>query len=424
MAQTDANIKKTVTTIGLESSPGTIASSLYRLHCVLGSMLNGGFATEMLAVPNESPVRFDNPKRAKGLETSKWGPLKIQWKGVPTAAQLGAAGTVTALSQRPFLRHGFGREYAALGCTIGTGSNTTTLVVDSTTARRAGELILVEVSSGVWEVAKVGAVTDSTHLALIHALSASPTNGLGVRGMYNYAIADTRNSTLSIEQRMVDSGHEYRVLGAAGALKIDLPAKFGEIPTFSLDGEAMGHEGPATLADPAFSESSDPEDDDMGDPFVWRPTIFLDSTIERASDSQYRLEALTLEFMSAMDPIPDASKANAVGGYLDVSGRDGDVFAKGTIRIRADSAEVTNFLAGTIRRMLITLPATGAGSVAALELARLYITGEPKPIVLGKGRHGMEFPFELLRDTTCTEPGSPSSEAKDLARSPLRFAIG
>jgi hypothetical protein len=54
----------------------------------------------------------------------------------------------------------------------------------------------------------------------------------------------------------------------------------------------------------------------------------------------------------------------------------------------------------------------------------MYITTEPKPMKLGKGRHGMEFEFELLQDSTCTLGGSPTQEEKDMARSPLRFAIG
>lgn len=427
MAQTDFLSRETVTYLGASVTFGSRAgATLYRLACEQGSVLASGFMEDRLEVPDERQVRYDNPKRVRGLKSraSKWGPLKVLLKGIKTANKLDPGGAVGALSQRPFFKHGFGREYAALGCTVGVGSTTSVLVVDSTTDRRCGELIAVEITAGVFEVAKIGAVTDATHLALVHALSAAPATTRIVRGMYGYYCPETKNDALVIEQAFVGeatSVNEYRALGCYGALKWEF-GNWGDIVKISMDGQCVDWQGPTTLAAPVFG-SADPADDDMDEAIPWVPLLHLGATIDRSLDTPYRIEKCSFEHMTAWDPIPDGSKSQAVGGVLDTAGRESGVFGKLTLTIRSDPAELTRFTARTDLTGLITCQDQGLTSLASWEFGKLYLVAPPKPVSLGKGRGGAELTFEVRMDSSVTLPVGATTEEKDMARSPVRFGM-
>ena len=192
MTQRNSITFESVTYLGAETTCGTHPGdgALTRIKIVKGGLLASGFMEAREENPDESQSRYDNPKRTKGLKKgSKWGPLKVQLKSIKTAARLGVAGSLSALSHRVMLKHTFGTEYAAVGCTIGVGSTRTSVVVDSTTGRRAGEIVLVELGSGATAVNKIAAVNDGTHLTMTYPLPSAPDSGGEVRGFYTYAMA-------------------------------------------------------------------------------------------------------------------------------------------------------------------------------------------------------------------------------------------
>jgi len=422
MAQADFQDRTRVHIIGAEGTYGTRASTRYRLHCNAGSDIAAGLTREMLDPGRESPLRWDNSQRVKGLQRGAFGALSFNMAGIPTAARLGAAGSVTGLSHRVIYKHGLGHEYAALGCTVGTGSSTTSLVVDSTAARRAGELILVEVTAGVFEPAKVGEVVNGTTLTLVHALSSAPANGRAVRGMYTFGLSEVRSAGLTIEQAQTGaSGREYRVLGGFGNLAFGFPQAFGQLITATLTGVGQqSWSGPETLS-PSI-DSTDPADDDMGTPFVLNPTLWLEALVERATDTPYRFEQLGVELMSAPDVVPGGGSTNAIAGFLDTAGRENGSIGRITMQVRCDPAEVQAFTAQTIRSGLL-YQQSGDGSFMCVELPRLELVEHPQPVTLGSGRRGMALTFNMLRDVSCTPAGTTQDEL-DLARTPFRLGLG
>ena len=422
MAQADFLDRRRVHYIGAEGTYGTRAGTRYRLHCNAGSDIAAGLTREMLDPGRESPIRADNSRRVKGLQRGAFGALSFNVCGIPSAARLGAAGTVTGLSHRVIYKHGFGLEYAALGCTVGTGSTTAQLIVDSTTGRRAGEMILVEITAGVWQPTKVAEVVDATTLNLVHELSSAPANGRGVKGMYTYGLGEVRSEGLTIEQAQTGtSGREYRVLGGFGNLALAFPEAFGQLITATLTGVGQqSWSGPETLS-PSM-DNTDPADDDMGVPFVHNPTLFLEETITRASDTPYRFERMGFELMSAPDVVPGGGSTNAIAGFLDTAGREGGVIARVTMQIRCDPAEAQIFAAQTIRSGL-HYQESSDGSFVAFEYPRMELVEQPQPVTLGSGRRGMSLVYNLLRDTSCTPAGTTQAEL-DLARTPFRFALG
>lgn len=424
MAQVDRLDRERVTYVGEEESAvGTRSAAMKRVHLVQGQGDVGAALTvDMVPVEDDRVVRFDNPQHLHGLKGGAWGAPQFLLKGVKSADRLGAGDTAVSLSQHLLLAHGIGRLSAGVGCTVGTGSTRTDLVVDDNTGLYAGQVIIVEIAAGVFEAATITALSSTTGIALREGLTSAPTNGLAVRGAYTFVPAETRTSTLSVEQKQTaGSGLEYRVLGAFGNLAMAFPDAFGKPIVCTLTGVGCHTwQGPTTLTSPSFGTST-PADDDMGSPFLWKPKLYLDTTITRQSDSPYRVEKCAFEFMSAPDPIPDGTADTGVKGFLDTAGREGGIFARLSLTIRMDTGEETIFDADTIRSAIITVD-NADGSMLALTIGRCSLAAKPQKVTLGSGRTGMTLVLNLLRDTITA--ATTGAEEIDLARAPFRLAVG
>lgn len=423
MSQIDANIAEIITGLGAESATGTQASTITRIALVKGSILNTGFAREMLEVPTESPVRWDNPAHVIGKTIAAWGPLTALLAGVPDAERLVSGVTPTLLSLDILLQHAFGRRVAIAGTTTsGTSSTTTTVNLTSATGRKVGELIAVETTAGQYEVRSIASVGSSDFTVGTAFGTAPNASGRIVRGVRTFVLAETRNATLTIEQRMMVPGgtaHEYRVRGAMSNSFTLTFGDFGKIPTIALSGLGTYIEGPTALSSPSWSLGSNPADSDMGPLLPWTPVLFVDGTATRFEPGSFKLT-----IAQNADPIGDGSTQTGVGGWLDTSGRDGGISVQGEFLIRADSAEVSSYTSGTIRNFLLTCdPNYGASTttLAAIEIPRAQVIERPKPVSIGAGRHGYLIKFKGLRDTKTAS--SSSAQDTDLARAPIRFGL-
>lgn len=423
MSQIDGLFREVITGIGEESSPGTQASTITRVSLNSGSVLNTGFAREMLEVPAESPVRWDNPAHALGKTIAGWGPLTWMLRGVPSAERLESGVTPTTLSHDLLFKHAFGRRNAVAGTTTtGTSSTTTNVDLTSATGRKVGELIAVETVAGIYEVRSISAVGASDFDVTVAFGTAPAAAGRIVRGVRTFVPAETRNTTLTIEQRMMVPGgtaHEYRVRGAMSSSFALTFGDFGKIPTFAVQGAAISAAGPAALSSPSWSLGSSPADDDMNAPLPWTPVLLVDGTAMRFEPGSFKLT-----YAQSADPIGDGSQASGVGGWLDTSGREGGMSVNGEFLIRADSAEVTSFESGTIRNLIVMCdPNYGAASttMCVIEIPRAQVIERPKPVSIGAGRHGYLIKWKGLRDTKT--PSSSSAADTDLAYAPIRFGL-
>lgn len=423
MTQIDALIREAVSGGGAEASPGSQASTITRMAFLNGSLLNTGFAREMLEVASESPSRFDNPKHVLGKVVAGWGPLNWHLRGVPSAERLVAAASPTTLSHDILFKHVFGQRYAAVGTTVsGTSSSTSNVDVASVTGRKVGELVAIETTAGIYEVRSIATVGSGDFDVAVALGTAPATNGFIVRGVRTFVPAETRNTTLTLEQRLVLNGgtsHEYRVRGAMSSSFAWTLPDFGKIPTFAMSGQGIAYAGPAALSSPSWALGSDPADSDMDDPLPWTPVLQVNGTTVRFEPGSFKLN-----YPQAADPIGDGSQASGIGGWLDTSGRDGGTFISGEFNIRADSGEVTVYEAGTIRNFMLTCdPNHGATTttLAFLEIPRAQIIERPKPVTLGSGRSGFTIKWKALLDTKT--PSSSSAADVDLARAPIRFGL-
>lgn len=423
MAQADALIRETVTGCVTEGTSGTHGGTLERLRVTQGSLLNTGFGREMLADDGASPVRWDNLAHIQGKKLTKWGPLTIQVCGLKSGDRLIAAASLGTLSHDVFYQHALGRRYAAVGTTVsGTGATTTAITLTSGTGRKAGELVAIETATGVYEVRPIVSVSGAD-IVVAPALGTAPTTaGVIVRGVRTFVMAETHNTTLTLEQRIVVHGGtslEYRCLGAFRESVTFTFGAFGQVMTCAMAGQAIDVQGPAALSSPSWALGSSPADDDMDTPLTFVGQLLIDGSNVRFEPASFKVT-----IAANADPIGDGANASGFGGFLDTSGRDNGMSVSGEFVIRIDSAEITSFDAGTIRHMMLVIdPNRGAATttMAVLEVPRFQVIERPIPVSIGAGRTGYTIKWKALRDTKTA--ASDTAENNDLARAPIRWGL-
>jgi hypothetical protein len=423
MAQIDALIRETVTGCVTEVTSGTHGGTLERLRVTQGSLLNTGFGREMLADDGASPVRWDNLAHIPGKELTKWGPLTIQVCGLLSADRLIGGASLATLSHDVFYQHALGRRYAAVGTTVaGVGATTTTITLASGTGRKAGELVAIETATGLYEVRSIVSVSGAD-IVVSPALATAPTtNGLVVRGVRTFVMAETHNTTLTLEQRLVVHGGtslEFRCLGAFRESVTFTFGDFGKVMTCAMTGAAIDVQGPTALSSPAWALGSAPAADDMDTPLTFVGQLLVDGVNARFEPSSFKVAVA-----ANADPIGDGANASGIGGFLDTSGRDNGMSVSGEFTIRIDSAEVSSFDAGTVRHLMMVVdPNRGAATttMAVLEVPRFQVTERPIPVSIGAGRTGYTIKWKALRDTKTA--ASDTAENNDLARTPIRWGL-
>jgi len=423
MSQVDALIRETVTGCVTEGTSGSHGGTLERLRVTQGSLLNTGFGREMLVDDGASPLRWDNLAHIQGRKLTKWGPLTIQVCGLKSADRLVAAATPATLSHDVFYQHALGRRYAAVGTTVaGTSATKTAITLASGTGRKPGELLAFETTTGVYEVRSVVSVSGAD-VVVSPALGTAPaTNGLVVRGVRTFVMAETHNTTLTLEQRLVVQGGtslEFRCLGAFRESVTFTFGDFGKVLTCAMAGQAIDVQGPAALSSPSWALGSSPADDDMDTPLTFVGQLLVDGVNVRFEPSSFKVT-----IAANADPIGDGANASGIGGFLDTSGRDNGMSVSGEFTIRIDSSEVSSFDAGSIRHLMMVIdPNRGAATttMAVMEVPRIQVTERPIPVSIGAGRTGYTIKWKALRDTKT--PASSSAENNDLAWSPIRWGL-
>ena len=411
--------------LGEESTFGVTPASSFpnamtRTTCLHGDVLVGDLQTEMLDVPDVRVRRDDNPAKVRGLQIgSKVGAIKWHLKEVPEAAQLVAAATPAALTPRLVWRHGIGTEHAAAGTTIsGSGSTDTELDVASAAAIKKGTWCAVIVA-GEWEWFKVldvdtGATPD--RITIAPPLSAAPATGAAVKQLYNYTRRETNTRSLTVQQAYVgDTTAQHTANGCYGELSFEWP-EFGKLPTMALSLTATRY----VLGSQALSVA--PSADEMGAAGYFAPSVYLaePGDLDRAEPAA--CEALSIEFVEAVEMVRDPSATQTVHSVLRVGGRP--VAVKASLKVRFDHAVDDLFAAGTDLQYVV-VQRYGSGTTATLyvwELPRARIVGQPKRVKVGE-RLYVEIQLEGLIDDAVTL-ASETGDDLDRILSSFRFAAG
>ena len=424
MAQSDIITRERATFIGKETTFGTTPAGSFPTKMVrafpLGDgLILEGLAEEMLPVGDERVRRLDAIHPVHGLRiASKVGALKMLLKSTPSGAQLddNATPATYELTPRLVLAHALGSQLANEGDFIsGTASTTTTLNVTDGTRFKKGTFIAVQVGAEM-EFAKITNISTNA-LTIAPALSAAPaTGGEIVRNLYNFCPAETLTSSLTIQQAFVpDATAQVTANGCYGDVSFDLP-EFGKLPSMSLALTATNFTGPSGQS---FSVAS--ATDEMGPPFAWAPSVYLATSVARAT--RLVCEGATIEYANDWQMVRDPGATQTVSAVVATGGRPTAV--KATIKLRFDSGYKTAFDADTAYQMII-VQRIGTGTSASFwiwEIPEARLVAQPKLADMGSRLH-MELSLEGIQDTTVTLGGTTDPTEIDFIKAPFRVAFG
>lgn len=425
MAQSNIITRERATFIGAETTFGiTPAASfpnvMVRAFPLGDGLILEGLAEEMLPVGDERVRRLDAIHPVHGLRiASKVGALKMLLKSTPVASQLddGATPTTYELTPRLVLAHALGSELANEGDTISGGSSTPTLInVTDGTRFKKGTFIAVQVGAEM-EFAKITNIA-SNALTIAPALSAAPTLGTEiVRNLYNFCPAETLTSSLTVQQAFVgDASAQVVANGCYGDVSFDLP-EFGKLPSMSLALTATNFIGPSAQAPPLFAV---PATDEMGPAFAWAPSVYLATSVARAT--RLVCEGATIEYANDWQMVRDPGATQTVAAVVATGGRPTAV--KATIKLRFDSDYKVSFDADTAYQMII-VQRIGTGTAASFwiwEIPVARLVAQPKLADMGSRLH-MELSLEGIQDTTVTLAAETGTE-RDFITAPFRVAFG
>ncbi len=425
MSQSNILTRTRVTYLGEESAFGTAPAGSFpnamTKMVVKHDTIEIEPAEEMLEVSDERIYREAAIHPVHGLKiATKVTGLAQYLKVVPSGNQLTSGGAVGSLTPRLLLRAGLGAEYALTGTTVsGAGGTSTSFDVTSATNMRKGTWIAVTVN-GQPEVTKITDISSST-LTVSPALSAGPADTAVVRNLYNYCPAESHTTSLTMyrgwrDLAASDATCEYILNGLHGDIAFKLPA-FGQLATMEFTGTA------ATFTGPAASGSIDTSTvvaDEMGAPIIWKPSIYLATSVDRAT----RLTCESVEFShaNAWQMVRDGGAASTVSSVVNSGGRPRASTAK--IVVRYDNAQDVAFNADTAYQLVIVLQA-GTGSTASfwiLELPLCKLINKPKLTNVGDRLH-MELNLGGLQDTSVTL-ASETGTALDFIHPTCRVALG
>lgn len=425
MTQANLLSRTRVTYLGEESTFGSAPAGSFPNAMTKGVFLHDAIniepTEEMLEVADERIYREDAIHPVHGLKiATKVTGLAQYLKMVPSGNLLTSGGSAGSLTPRLLLRAGFGAEYALTGTTINdAGASSTSFAVTSATNMRKGTWIAVTIS-GQPEVTKITNISSST-LTVSPALSAAPANGAVVRNLYNYCPANNHTTSLTMYRGWRDLAAsdvtcEYILNGLYGDLTFKMPA-FGQLPTMELNGTAVTFTGPAASGS---IDTNTVVSDEMGAPIVWKPSIYLATSVDRAT----RLTCESVEFShaNAWQMVRDGGASSTVASVVNTGGRPRASTAK--IVLRYDQAQDTAFNADTAYQLVIVLQG-GTGSTSSFwifELPLCKLIAKPKLVNMGDRLH-VELNLGGLMDTSVTL-ASETGTALDFVTSTCRVAFG
>lgn len=423
MAQSNIITRERATFIGKETTfgitpAGSFPNAMTRAFPLGDGLILEGLAEEMLPVGDERVRRLDAIHPVHGLRiASKVGALKMLLKSTKASAQLVDGASVAALTPSLILDHALGSTLADEGDLISGGSSTTTSIDVVNGARfKKGTFIAVQVGSEMEFAKIINIVTNA--LTIAPALSAAPTLGTEiVRNLYNFCPAETLTSSLTVQQAFVgDANAQVVANGCYGDVSFDLP-EFGKLPSMSLALTATNFIGPSGQAPPLTAV---PATDEMGPAFAWAPSVYLATSVARAT--RLVCEGATIEYANDWQMVRDPGATQTVSSVVATGGRPTAV--KATIKLRFDSGYKTDFDADTAFQMII-VQRIGTGTTASFwiwEIPEARLVAQPKLADMGSRLH-MELSLEGIQDTTVTLAAETGTEL-DFIKAPFRVAFG
>lgn len=422
MADETLLARTVVTTIGEESTFGTTPASTF--PNVMSRVYPLG--TEIAIEPTQAALDVEDERSSRNaaidpviglqLETPVKFSVNLKAVGNPVTDQLILGVTPADLPPRILLRHHYGLETANEGGQVASAAYAQVFTVGATEGAhfKPGTWIAVEIA-GEMELTKILHISTDT-LTCEFALSATPQAGAIVRNLYNYCRKEVHTKSFTVQQAYANSTvAQMTVNGVHGNVGFEFP-EYGELPKMTFEGQGVKWTGPS-----AQSLDNTAEDDRMGRPGVWRPSIYLAQAPVRAT----RLVCeggISVDSANQWELIRDGGGVETVNSVLNTAGRPrGPVI---TLQTRHNVDWQTGFANRSTYQMII-IHKIGTGLTASFwiwEYPVVRLVAPPKPVKVGE-RLYMELMLHGTQDNKVT-PTTETGDDLDRITAVERVAFG
>lgn len=405
MAQANIKTKTAATYVGLETTFGTTASTLYRAFPVAGTIELGHSQTE-IENDAESTRLYDRKKTVRGL---KGGSVKFEMH--PRIANTVYSGSNVSADnyQQQLLKATFGGYLSSTGSLVGAGASTTVVPVDTVANFTRGQFALFTTTAGLEPAMVVS--SSATGVTVIPALSSSPASASAVAGMDNFYPTETNSNTLTFQHAKSDDSTAQWTYKGCKVNSFDLKIERDKAISLSMELEAKTWTtGSQSIATTYVTES-------MGAPVAVTAAKTIFQSTATTSRTHYPLESVNFKVVPGVVFLEELGGTEGATGVMRTSDR---TFAEATLKFRADSQADFNWNAQTDMQLHVMVPKTDPNGVVRWMVASIpscQIVGAPKWSD-ADGRLVCEVTVKSIMNTLVSSPSTA------LAYTPFVLAYG
>lgn len=366
MAQVNVKSKIASTFLGLESTFGTTASSLYRAFPVAGTVELAHSQTE-IENETESARLYDRKNTVRGL---KGGTVKFDmYPRVPLVAYSGS-NYPSENYQQQALKAVFGGHQTSTGSLAGGAPSTTVIPVDTIGYFSRGQWALFTTTAGLEPALVIS--SSATALTVTPALSSAPASGSVVANMDNFYPTETNTNTLTFQHAKVDSSDMQWTYKGCKVNSFDLKIERDKeiVASFELEAKTWTT-GSQSIAVTYATES-------LGSPFAAVGVSCSFQSTATTTRVHYPLESVTFKVTPGMMFLEELGGVEGATGVMRTGER---TFAEATLKFRADTQADFNWNAQTDMQLHVMVPKLDSNGVRRWMVASIptcQIVGAPK----------------------------------------------
>lgn len=405
MSQVNNLSKLAATYVGLETTFGTAATTLYRAFPVGGSTVIELSQTEA-ENENQSIYLHDYKNPVRGL---MGGTIKTNFYLRPHATAFSGSNTRSDHYLQQIMKAGFGGHQAGSGSFVGASATTTSVPINDTSRFAIGQYAIFSSSAGR-EVSMISDITTGS-VSLMPALSAAPVSGSMAVNMDNFFLSETNTNSLTFQHAQAqDSTLQWQMTGCkvnALNLKLERDAIMTVEAELDVKSWSTGSLGLSTAVGTDVLES----------PMVMKGATILLQPTTTTTRTHYPLESVSVKTNLGNEYLEELGGVEGATGVM----RTGQTQAvEATVKFRVDTARDVQWADQTALQLHCFVPFTNSSGQlrsVTVGMPTCIMVGKPKMMDEG-GRLVMEVTLRGKLNTLTT------SQTAELSRSQIVVAVG
>lgn len=405
MSQVNVKSGLASTLLGIESTFGTTASTLYRAFPV-SETVEVALAQSEVENTTESTKLYDNKNTVRGLNS---GTAKFDLFLRTTRTAYTGSNYPADNYQQQVMKVVFGGHTVNTGSIAKASPSTTAIDVDNPSYFSKGQFALFSTTNGLEPALITNIATDT--LSVTPALSSAPASASVVANMDNFYPSETNGYSLTFQHAKADSSDMQWTLKGCKVNSFDLKLERDKLVVASVELEGKGWvSGSQSIATTYVTES-------LATPMVVKDATTIFQPIATTTRTQYPLESVSFKVTPGIEFLPELGGVEGSTGVMRTGER---IFSEATLKFRADTRADFDWNAQNDMQLHVMIPKVDSNSVK-----RWIVVSMPTCQIVGKPKWS-DTDGRLTCEVTVKSKlnGLVTSPATDLAYTPFIISMG